>query len=73
MKNKNGKKIKIYEVELKCFDNGFKLLWDSNIGFGEMVFHSDMKVETEAMSDNSDKRFIKLILDEFIEKLEVIE
>lgn len=73
MKNRKDKKIKIYEVELKCFCNGFKLLWNSNIGFGEMVFHNDMKVETEAMSNNNDKRFIKLILDKFIEKLEVIE
>lgn len=83
MKSKSGKEIVIDEVDLDyTFDNqdkgykGFCLNWDSNIGFGQMTFikrADKLQVETECMSDNDDKEFIKLVLDKFIEKLEVIE
>ena len=33
----------------------------------------DWEIQTECMSDNNDKEFIKLVLDKFIEKLNVIE
>jgi hypothetical protein len=39
----------------------------------EYVFDNKLKVETECMSDNEDKEFIKLVLDKFIDQLEVIE
>lgn len=84
MKSRSGKEIEIYDVfDFYCFNNekyeGFKLNWDSNIGFGEMTFsknkndESNWEVQTECMSDNKDKEFIKLVLDKFIEKLNVIE
>lgn len=83
MKSRSGKEIVINDIyEFECFSNenyqGFKLGWDSTIGYGEMTFvkevgSEDWKVETEAMSDNTDKEFIKLVLDKFIEKLDVIE
>lgn len=76
MISKNGKEIIINDVNLVTCNNAFILQWDSNIGWGEMTFHKDndkLNVETECMSDNEDKRFIKLVLDKFIEKLEVIE
>lgn len=74
-------KVSINNVELSnCFKNekyeGFILSWDSNIGFGEMTFlKQDNKtvVETECMSSNKDKEFIKLVLEKFIENLEVVE
>lgn len=74
-------RISINNVELSnCFKNekyeGFVLSWDSNIGFGEMTFlkqGNETLVETETMSNNEDKEFIRLALDKFIEKLKVIE
>lgn len=86
MKSKSGKEIIINDVNLdytfynedKDKEKGFCLSWNSNIGYGQMTFiHSKdndkIDVETEAMSDNNDKEFIKLVLDKFIEKLNVIE
>lgn len=86
MKSKSGEEIKITDVDLNyVFDSrdgekGFCLNWDSNIGFGQMTFIktndsgcTKLFVETEAMSDNNDKRFIKEVLNKFIEELEVIE
>ena len=85
MKSRSGKEIEIYDVGLKSiFDNekyeGFKLNWDSNIGFGEMTFFKDKrdenphwKVDTECMSDNEDKEFIKLVLLKFADKIDVVE
>ena len=69
--------------------DGFILGWNSNIGFGELTISKshtdneryeeiefkdgDWEVQTECMSDNDNKEFIKLVLDKFIEKLNVIE
>lgn len=69
--------------------DGFILGWNSNIGFGELTISKshidneryeeiefkdgDWEVQTECMSNNDDKEFIKLVLDKFIEKLNVIE
>lgn len=68
---------------------GFILGWESNIGFGELTIskrhnenekhyetkfkEGDWEVQTETMSDNNDKEFINLVLNKFIEKLNVIE
>lgn len=78
-----GKEIIIDDVTIDyTFDNqdkgykGFCLNWDSNIGFGQMTFikqGNELKVETECMSDNQDKEFIKLVLNKFIDKLNVVE
>lgn len=86
MVSKSGVEIVINDVDLDyVFDGrdgerGFCLNWDSNIGFGQMTFiaHNDNGcikyfVETEAMSDNEDKEFIHLVLNKFIEQLNVIE
>lgn len=81
MISRSGKEIIINDVEIdSSFKNekyeGFTLNWDSTIGWGQMTFLKEegkIKVETECMSSNEDKEFIKLVLDKFIEKLEVIE
>lgn len=85
MKSNNGKEIVIHSIdEFSGFKNekyeGFRLAWDSNIGFGEMLFSKKVndkdatwEVQTECMSDNNDKEFIRLVLDRFIEELDVIE
>lgn len=71
------KDVDVYDVNLDyTFENGFALNWDSNIGFGQLIFIVDgnkIKVETETMCSNEDKTFIKLVLDKFVEKLDVIE
>lgn len=72
-----GKEIVVNDVDLVVSENNplFILRWDSNIGFGEMTFFNGeegLAVDTEYMSDNEDKEFIKLVLDKFIEKLKVI-
>ena len=76
MISKSGEEIIINDVNLVTCNNAFVLQWDSNIGWGEMTFYKDkdgLNVETECMSNNEDKRFIKLVLDKFIESLEVVE
>lgn len=83
MQSRSGKEIEIYAItDFQGFYNekyqGFKLRWDSNIGFGEMTFSraqdsDEWEVQTECMSDNEDKEFIHLVLNKFIEQLNVIE
>lgn len=81
MKSRSGVEIEIYDVELSSVyevegNKIFVLSWHSNIGFGEMTFiknKDQYEVETETMSTNENKEFIKLVLDKFIEKLNVIE
>lgn len=74
---RTGEEIIVDDVELdSTFENGFILNWDSNIGFGQLTFINDngnLKVQTETMCDENDKEFIHLVLNKFIEKLEVIE
>ena len=76
-------KVEIEVVELQPFTNekytGFKLIWCSNIGFGEYTIYQDANNpekwfgDSECMDGNDDKWFIKLLLENFIEKLEVKE
>lgn len=82
MKSKSGEEVVINDVNLNYTfydenkEKGFCLNWDSNIGFGQMTFIQNkdgINVETEAMSNNEDKEFIKLVLNKFIEKLNVVE
>lgn len=85
MKSKSGEEIVIHSIdEFSSFKNeryeGFKLAWDSNIGFGEMLFSKKVndadatwEVQTECMATNDDKEFIRLVLDRFVEELDVIE
>ena len=73
-----GEEITINDVELEVNENNssFILKWYSNIGFGDMTFYNGeegLTVDTEYMSNNKDKEFIKLVLNKFIEKLNVIE
>lgn len=80
-----GKDVVINNVdEFSAFKNdryeGFRLTWYSNIGSGEMLFSKDVnddnakwEVMTETMSSNNDKEFIKLVLNKFIDNLDVIE
>lgn len=86
MKSKSGKNIIINDTDIDyVFNNkdgkkGFCINWDSNIGFGQLtIIQSNdngclkLFAETEAMSDNSNKEFIKLVMNKLIDELEVTE
>lgn len=83
--SKTGKEVIIYDVNIdRCFNSKrnpaelvFILNWDSNIGFGQLTFiqkeNGSIDCESETMSSNDDKLFIKAVLDKFIDKLNIIE
>ena len=67
-------------TEIGPFSNmsfqGITISWVSNIGFGECQFYkvngeNQWKVDTESMSSNDDKRFIKMILEKLADMVEV--
>lgn len=81
-------KIDRNKVEVEVFNivpfvndqyQGFKLLWEGNIGFGEYTIYQNVddpnkwKADSEYMDSIDDKWFVKKLLDSFIEQLEIIE
>lgn len=80
-----GHKVEIGDVEFEDIDfwgpherneGGMQINWLSNIGFGQLtVVKRDGKIqcESEHMSNSTDKRFIKLVLQKLIDSLEVVE
>ena len=51
--------------------------WSGNIGFGEYSLYNDAdsdvwKADSESMDRGDDKEFIRLLLDKFVEGLEVV-
>ena len=86
MKSKSGKNIIINDADISyVFDGrdgerGFCINWDSNIGFGQLtIIQSNdsgcikLFAETEGMADNSNKEFIKLVMNKLIDELKVTE
>lgn len=73
MKSKSGKEIEIYDVEVpECLT----ISWDSNIGWGELIIYKQdgkIKADSESMSSNENKEFIKLVFNKLIEKLDVTD
>ena len=85
----NGHDVVIDEVEVEVFQNKGKdngkdydeyvmiLSWTGNIGFGEYTLYTDREdvwhSDSEHMDSNEDKSFLKLLLDKFVEGLEVDE
>lgn len=75
--------VEVAIEDIKPFVNdeykGFKLLWCSNIGFGEYTIYQSVddpnrwKAESEHMDGPDDKWFIRKLFDDLIEQLEVIE
>lgn len=68
------------DVDSRNEEKGFCINWDSNIGFGQLtIIQSNdngclkLSAETESMSNNSDKEFIKLVMNKLIDDLEVTE
>lgn len=76
---------KVNEIHLKIIDLipfsndisvGFVVRWDSDIGFGEYTIYkskySDVwQADAETMDNNNDKTFIKELMAQFIDKLEI--
>ena len=55
---------------------GVSIYWTANIGFGECNFYKakgddTWHVDTERMSDNEDKTFLKMLLDKLADMVEV--
>lgn len=55
---------------------GVSIYWAANIGFGECNFFkargdATWHVDTESMSDNEDKTFLKMLLEELVGIVEV--
>jgi len=57
-------------IEVCMLGNGFVIRWSANIGFGEVTFYKEddkWYADTEYMG----KDFCKLVLDKFLETIEV--
>ena len=74
------KNLKIDNVN--CFNNnhgnGVVISWSANIGFGELTLYreeGDDKWEayTECMCNNEDKEFIRMVLNKWVDEMEVKE
>lgn len=56
--------------------DGIEILWRANIGWGQCTFFKakgddQWNVDTESMSDNEDKTFLKMLLDKLADMAEV--
>lgn len=68
--------------EVNCFENsrgnGVIISWSSNIGFGELTLYhrnddNKWKADTECMCNNEDKEFIRMVLNKWVDEMEVDE
>jgi hypothetical protein len=72
--------LEIHEVEPFINEkyNGFVITWHSDIGFGEYTIYKaigsdEWKADSEHMDNNEDKAFLKELLKQFVEKLDIID
>lgn len=73
--------IKINNVEVESFRNSDEidviiLSWQGNIGWGEYTLYKEKdsdqwKGDSECMDSNEDKSFLKMLLDKFVENVNV--
>lgn len=76
-------KVNVEVCDVEPFANnkykGFTLTWSGNIGFGEYTIYQNAddpdkwKADSEHMDTTEDKWFLKLLMEDFINKLEVTE
>jgi hypothetical protein len=69
-------KINLQIDDLEFFNKGFKILWSSDIGFGEYtVIKENGKILgfSECMDSQDDKEFIKKLLELLVDKLIIKE
>ncbi len=69
-------KINLQIDDLEFFNKGFKILWSSDIGFGEYTIikeDGELSGYSECMDSQDDKAFIKKLLELLADKLIVKE
>lgn len=66
--------------EVSCFENsrrnGVIISWSANIGLGELTLYQrnggdKWKADTEYMCTNEDKEFIRIVLNKWVDEIEV--
>ena len=74
------KDLTIDEIHVFCGDNrgGFDIAWSANIGWGHCCIYLDIndgsgkwQADTEHMSSNNDRTFLKMLLDKLADTVEV--
>lgn len=72
------KDLSVDEVVVHSNDkySGLTLSWSANIGWGELSIYKDnsdgkWKADTEYMCNEENKDFIKMVLDKWVEDMEV--
>ncbi len=83
MTTKSGKEVVIGSIQLEVGENvdGTQVItidWSSNIGWGRYTLYKNQyeqvwKGESETMDSNEKKEFLQLLLNKFIESVEVVE
>lgn len=83
MGNLNKDDVRVEVNGLQPFVNseyqGFSIIWSGNIGFGEYTIYQNVddpnkwKAESECMDSQEDKWFLKKLLENFIDQLEITE
>lgn len=75
-------KINLDAYEIEPFVNergsGIVIKWDSDIGFGEYTLYKaansdEWKADSEHMDSNNDKAFLKELLKQLVEALEIVD
>ena len=79
----NREDVRVEVDELQPFVNdeyrGFKIMWSGNIGFGEYTIYQNVddpnkwKADSEYMDSQEDKWFLKKLLENLVEQLEITE
>ena len=74
-------KVEDLSIEnVEFFDNntreGIYLSWSANIGFGEVKIFREKytetwKADTECMCSNDDKEFMRMVLNAWVEQIEI--
>lgn len=76
----NNINLDICEVEPFMNDkyDGFVITWNSDIGFGEYTIYKaigsdEWKADSEHMDSDEDRTFLKLLMELFVQKLEIVD
>ena len=70
--------LQIDKVKFFNNGNGVVISWSANIGFGELTLYQSnednkWKADTEYMCTNDDKEFIRMVLNKWVDDMEVEE
>jgi hypothetical protein len=69
--------VEVYDVETFEEGDGIVLKWGGNIGWGEYTLYYNPNTDkwmgdSEYMDKNDDKKFLRKLLDSFIDQVEII-